>query len=111
MAPGQWSHDALSYSELLAHRAMDPPPSSSLGAEERLSSLLLRAAARDSRCSQLKITATSELQRALNTVRWAMSRESTPEISITFRKTRAELAQISLRRVMHPLLFPTASTV
>jgi hypothetical protein len=50
-------------------------------------------------------------QRALNTVRWAMSPEVTPEISITFRKTRAEVAEISLRRVMHPLLFPTASTV
>jgi hypothetical protein len=90
---------------------MDPPPSSSLGEEERLPSLLLRAAARDSRCSQLNITATSELQRALNTMRWAMSSELTPEISITFRKTRAKLAEISLRRVMHPLLFRAASTV
>jgi hypothetical protein len=33
--------------ELLAHRAWNPPPSSSLAEEERLRSLLLRAAARD----------------------------------------------------------------
>jgi hypothetical protein len=33
---------------------MDPRLSSSLGEQERLASLLLRAAARDSRCSQLK---------------------------------------------------------
>src|SRR4029453_876218 len=39
--------------ELLAHRALDPPSSSSLTEEERLFSLLLRAAARDSRRSQL----------------------------------------------------------
>jgi hypothetical protein len=32
----------------LAHRAWNPPPSSSLAEEERLRSLLLRAAARDS---------------------------------------------------------------
>jgi hypothetical protein len=32
---------------LLAHRALDPPPSSSLAEEERLRSLLLHAAARD----------------------------------------------------------------
>ena len=36
---------------------------------------------------------------------------ATREICITFQKTRAELAEISLRRVMHPLLFPAASTV
>jgi hypothetical protein len=39
--------------ELLAHRALNPPPSSSLAEEIRLSSLLLRAAARDYRRSQL----------------------------------------------------------
>jgi hypothetical protein len=39
--------------ELLAHRAMDPPPSSSLAEETRLCSLLLRAAVRDFRRSQL----------------------------------------------------------
>jgi hypothetical protein len=39
--------------ELLAHRALNPPPSSSLAEEERLRSLLLRAAARDFRRSQL----------------------------------------------------------
>jgi hypothetical protein len=33
--------------DLLAHRARDPPPSSSLAEEERLCSLLLRAPARD----------------------------------------------------------------
>jgi hypothetical protein len=38
--------------ELLAHRAWSPP-SSSLAEEKRLCSLLLRAAARDSRRSQL----------------------------------------------------------
>ena len=48
---------------------------------------------------------------SLNTVRWAMTRESTLEIYITLRKTRAELAEFSLLRVMHPLLFRTASTV
>jgi hypothetical protein len=74
-----------------------------------LSSSARRRAIPDARSS--KITATSQLQRALNTVRWAMSSELTPEISITFRKTRAKLAEISLRRVMHPLLFRTASTV
>jgi hypothetical protein len=45
--------DSSSYRELLAHRAVDPPPSSSLAEEERLRSRLLRAAARDSRRSQL----------------------------------------------------------
>ena len=39
--------------EQLAHRAWNPPPSSSLAEEEHLRSLLLRAAARDSRRSQL----------------------------------------------------------
>jgi hypothetical protein len=39
--------------EQLAHRAWNPPPSSSLSEEERLCSLLLRAAARDSRRSPL----------------------------------------------------------
>lgn len=72
MAPSQWSHDALIYVQLLAHR---------------------------------------EPQRALNTVRWAMSSEPTLEICITLRKTRVQLVQISLRCVMHPLLFRTASTV
>jgi hypothetical protein len=37
---------------LLAHRAWNPPPSSSLAEEERLRSLLLRATARDFRRSQ-----------------------------------------------------------
>jgi hypothetical protein len=37
---------------LLAHRASNPPPSSSLAEEERLRSLLLRAAVRDFRRSQ-----------------------------------------------------------
>jgi hypothetical protein len=41
--------------ELLAHRAVDPPPSSSLAEEERLRSLLLRATARDFRRSQLSL--------------------------------------------------------
>jgi hypothetical protein len=40
------SHAAF-FLELLAHRALNPPPSSSLAEEERLRSLLLRAAARD----------------------------------------------------------------
>jgi hypothetical protein len=41
--------------QLLAHRALNPPPSSSLAEEERLRSLLLRAAARDSRRPQLSL--------------------------------------------------------
>jgi hypothetical protein len=41
------------FCELLAHRAWNPPPSSALAEEKRLRSLLLRAAARDSRRSQL----------------------------------------------------------
>jgi hypothetical protein len=41
--------------ELLAHRALNPPPSSSLAVERRLRSLLLRAAARDYRRSQLGV--------------------------------------------------------
>jgi hypothetical protein len=44
---------ALLSFKLLAHRALDPPPSSSLAKEVRLRSLLLRAAARDLRRSQL----------------------------------------------------------
>jgi hypothetical protein len=42
----------LDWALLLAHRAVDPPPSSSFAEEERLRSLLLRPAARDSRRSQ-----------------------------------------------------------
>jgi hypothetical protein len=73
-------------------------------------SLALRASARFPMLAAQNHS-NQRLQRALNTVRWAMSSELTPEISITFRKTRAEVAEISLRRVMHPLLFRTASTV
>jgi hypothetical protein len=43
----------LRFVELLAHRAGNPPSSSSLAEEERLCSLLLRSAARDTRRSQL----------------------------------------------------------
>src|SRR5687768_1345217 len=43
---------AAPFCALLAHRAWNPPPSSSLAEEERLCSLLLHAAARDSRRSQ-----------------------------------------------------------
>jgi 1,4-dihydroxy-2-naphthoyl-CoA hydrolase len=50
------------FCELLAHRAWSPPPSSSLAEEKRLSLLLLRATARDSRRSQLpKATKKPEL--------------------------------------------------
>jgi hypothetical protein len=48
---------------------------------------------------------------ATDTARSARSSEATPEISITFQKTRVQLLQMSLHRVMHPLLWPTASTV
>ena len=44
------------FPSLLAHRALNPPPSSSFAKEERLCSLLLRAAARDFRRSQLTPT-------------------------------------------------------
>jgi hypothetical protein len=54
---------------------------------------------------------TNTALQAPNTVRWAMSSEPTREIYITLRKTRAELDEISLHRVMNPLLFRTASTV
>jgi hypothetical protein len=39
--------------ELLAHRALNPPASSSLADEKHVGSLLLRSAARDCRRSQL----------------------------------------------------------
>ena len=44
---------AAPFSELLAHRALNPPTSSALAEEIRLSSLLLSTAARDCRRSQL----------------------------------------------------------
>ena len=51
------------------------------------------------------------MREQLNSVRCASSSAPTREICITFRKTRTELVEISLHRVMNPLLFRTASTV
>jgi hypothetical protein len=47
MIRSDFDNPQLLWALLLAHRSVDPPPSSSLAEEEHLRSLLLRAAARD----------------------------------------------------------------
>jgi hypothetical protein len=62
------------------------------------------------RCPQLANSPTSARVTS-DTARSAAGLEPTREIFITFRKTHRQLVQMSLHRVMHPLLLPTASSV
>src|SRR5215212_11668515 len=71
---------------LLAHRAWNPPPSSSLPEEERRCSLLLHAAARDSRRSQRPFVRCSRIALGIRRRRRRSQRKNASARSFSVRR-------------------------
>src|SRR5215203_2010267 len=102
---------AAPFGELLAHHAWNPPPSSSLAEEERLRSLLLRAAARDSRRSQPHLESCSRITLGIRRRRRRSQRKNASAPSSSVRRRAIPDARSPIWRAARASRLESAAVV